>query len=206
MKAILDSKIVLVVNRNWQVINVTTVQGALAMMIADAATGFDVDGDNNFIPTKWEDWHKLPVRESDDHISTPRQQVRVPRVIMAVNYAGVTRQEKKCTPENLLAHYDYTCALTGKKLNKKNFSREHVVPKSKWKGNKRDRDGWKNIVPACKDINSKRGNRSYKEAGLPEPKIKPAPKPKVFAETVVNHHGFPEWDFFLGKTAKAGVN
>lgn len=207
MKSVLHKDIVLVVNRGWVVINVITVLEAVKMMISDAATGFDVEKffddealdfsqSHGFTPTKWEDWHKLPVREHDDFITTPRQKVRVPRVIMAVNFAGVPQREKKATANNLLEHYGGVCAITGVKLTKKTFSREHVIPRSKWKGDKRKRDGWENVVPAHRDVNSKRGNRTYKEAGLPEPKIKPKPRAKTASEIIRNVHKFPEWEFF----------
>lgn len=202
MKSILHKDIVLVVNCHWLVVNVITVQQALSMMIADAATGFDVQGADFFVPTRWNDWEHLPVREQDDYVSTPRKKIRVPRVIMAVNFAGVPVKEEKCTPENLLKRYGGKCAVSGVKLTRKTFSREHVVPRSKWKGDKRKRDGWENVVPAHREVNSKRGNKTYKDAGLPEPKVLPAPRPTVFASTVQNVHGFAEWDFFLGKAQK----
>jgi hypothetical protein len=60
---------VLVLNRQWQAINVIAVQAALSMMAADAATGMDFS-DGNFIPVKWSDWLNLPVRDGDGCVST----------------------------------------------------------------------------------------------------------------------------------------
>lgn len=202
MKNILDKDTVLVVNRNWAVVDVKTPREAFLMMVADAATGFDVTEAHDFIPTMWSDWMKLPVRANDDFVTTPRQTIRVPRVIMAVNYAGVVVREKRPNTDNLMEHYGGECAITGVKLTRKTFSKEHVVPVSKWKGSARERDGWGNVVPAHRDVNSRRGNLSYAEAGLKAPKIKPAPKAKIFASTVVNTHNFPEWEFFIGKAKK----
>jgi len=52
----------LVLNRSWQAVNIITVQAALSMMAADAATGMDFSAAGNFVPVKWSDWLNLPVR------------------------------------------------------------------------------------------------------------------------------------------------
>ena len=45
----------LVLNQSWQAVNVITVQAALSMMAADAATGMNFT-DGSFVPVKWSDW------------------------------------------------------------------------------------------------------------------------------------------------------
>src|SRR5580700_4140855 len=73
----------LVLNRSWQAVNVITVQAALSMMAADAATGMNFT-EGSFVPVKWNDWLNLPVRPEDDCVGTPSRSVRAPRVIIAV--------------------------------------------------------------------------------------------------------------------------
>ena len=77
----------LVLNRSWQAVNVITVQAALSMMAADAATGMNFT-EGNFVPVRWNDWLNLPVAE-DDCIGTPSRRVRAPRVIIAVKFNKV---------------------------------------------------------------------------------------------------------------------
>jgi hypothetical protein len=91
---------VLVLNRQWQAINVITVQAALSMMAADAATGMDFS-DGNFIPVKWSDWLNLPVRAGDDCGSTPSLRVREPRVIIAVKFNKVPLKRPRLTIRHL---------------------------------------------------------------------------------------------------------
>src|SRR5580765_3723916 len=79
---------VLVLNRHWQAIHVKTPAEAFCMMASDAATALDIS-EGNFVPTKWSDWIALSVRDSDQSVKTPRGSVRVPTVIIAVNYAKV---------------------------------------------------------------------------------------------------------------------
>ena len=70
----------LVLNRSWQAVNVITVQAALSMMAANAATAMNFT-EGSFVPVKWSDWLNLPVQPEDDCIGTPSRSVRAPRVI-----------------------------------------------------------------------------------------------------------------------------
>jgi hypothetical protein len=48
-----------------------------------------VQGDVSFAPVTWDAWLKLPVRDDDNQVNTPRGPVRVPTVIVAANHAKV---------------------------------------------------------------------------------------------------------------------
>ena len=94
---VLDKPIVLSLNRAWQVIGHRTVKQALIALNGGAAglppaLGVDIaypkteDGSWNFDrplylnPIPWDEWVKLPVRDFDFSISTPKLHVRVPTV------------------------------------------------------------------------------------------------------------------------------
>ena len=85
----LNSSTVLVLNRHWQAIHVKTPAEAFCMIATGAATALDVQGDDTITPVRWDGWLKLPVREHDNAVNTPRGPVRVPTVIVAANYAKV---------------------------------------------------------------------------------------------------------------------
>jgi len=191
--SILNEDRVLVLNNQWRVINQITVQQAFSMMSADAATALD-DTDGCFVPTKFDDWLKLPVRPPDDSIGVPRGRVRIPRVIIAKNFAKVVAKRPRLTMARLRERDQNKCALTGKVLKPDECSMEHVVPRSK--GGKRE---WENIVLADRRANSERGNKDYHEAGI-QLKVKPSvPKAQTAADKVRNKWNFPEWDVFLQK-------
>ena len=70
MSDILNKTIVLVLNRNWQAINIRTPQDAFCQMATNAATALDIElGDGGraqaLRPVAWEEWITLPVREGD---------------------------------------------------------------------------------------------------------------------------------------------
>jgi hypothetical protein len=62
---------VLVLNRQWQAINVITVQAALSMMAADAATGMNFE-EGTLVPVRWTDWLAVDIRDGDDCLGTPK--------------------------------------------------------------------------------------------------------------------------------------
>ncbi len=50
---------------------------------------------SHYFPTgsvTWEEWITLPIREQDEAVHTVRGQIRVPTVIVAVNYAKVPKK------------------------------------------------------------------------------------------------------------------
>jgi len=53
---ILTKATVLVLNRNWQAINVRTPREAFCMMAANVATSLEVQGENHIRPVSWEEW------------------------------------------------------------------------------------------------------------------------------------------------------
>ena len=92
---ILMKATVLVLNRNWQAINVRTPQEAFCMMATNVATGLEIEGEDHLRPVAWEEWITLPVRDQDEAVHTVRGQIRVPTVIVAVNYAKVPKKRPK---------------------------------------------------------------------------------------------------------------
>lgn len=190
---ILDQQRVLVLNSQWVVIATKSVADALTDVAKGAYYALDIQ-DEHMIPSTWEAWVKLSVREGDDSIQTPRMLIRVPRVIVAKGYRKVPVKKLKCNIKNLRRVHNDTCAITGRKLKPSEMSREHVKPVSL--GGK---NGWDNEVLAHKDINSRRGNQPYEKAGLKAPVIPPAPREKPASEMIENRFGFPEWEILLGR-------
>jgi hypothetical protein len=58
---ILTKATVLVLNRNWQAINVRTPQEAFCMMASNVATGLEIEGEDHILPVTWEEWITLPL-------------------------------------------------------------------------------------------------------------------------------------------------
>lgn len=183
-------KDVLVLNRNWQPVNIISVRSALSMMASDACTAIDFTDEGAFIPVRWNDWFNVPVRENDDVIHTPSTQIRAPRVIVAAKFSKVPIRRPKLSLRNLREHFGNQCAYTKKMLKPDESSMEHVVPKSKG-----GVTAWENCVLADKKVNNRRGNKPLEEVGLKLQVPPSVPKPKPF--TVREGRLLKEWVPFV---------
>lgn len=190
---------VLVLNRAWQAINQRTPIEAVAMVSAGAATVLDItvglDGEVlGMTPVKWDDWLKLPVRETDDFIATVRGKVRLPTVIIAVNYSKVPKKRPRFSPRAIRERDNNTCQYTGRKLALGESNIDHVVARSRGGAT-----NWENCVLAAKDVNSRKADKSLEESGLKLRSVPKAPGAVPVSETIFNRHNVPDWNFFLNK-------
>src|SRR5262250_1631660 len=94
MNDILNKTIVLVLNRNWQAINTRTPQEAFCQMATNVATALEIDGENHIRPVTWDEWITLPIRDGDNAVHTVRGAIRVPTVIVALNFAKVPKKRR----------------------------------------------------------------------------------------------------------------
>jgi len=192
MSSVLHKSTVLVLNRNWQAIHVKTPAEAFCMMAAGAATGLDVQGDDSILPVRWDDWLKLPVRDEDHAVNTPRGPVRVPTVIVAANYAKVPLCRPRFGTRGIWQRDGGVCQYTGKKLNPGEGNIDHVVPRSRGGAST-----WDNCVLAQREVNARKGDRLPQEAGLRLLRSPAVPRALPVTVLIRNHHGIADWQRFL---------
>jgi len=161
MSDILNKNIVLVLNRNWQAINIRTPQEAFCQMATNVATALDIEGEDYIRPVQWDEWITLPIRPQDNAVRTAHREIRVPTVIVSVNYAKVPKKRPNLCAKTIRERDGNRCQYTGKLLRPDEGSLDHVLPRSR--GGK---DAWENLVWADKSVNAKKGNRLPHEAGL----------------------------------------
>ena len=191
---ILNKSIVLVLNRNWQAINIRTPQEAFCMMATNVATALEIDGEEFIRPVTWTEWITLPVRPQDNAVQTPRGPIRVPTVIVAVNFAKVPKKRPKLCARAIRERDANRCQYTGKLLKPDEGSLDHVLPRSR--GGK---DTWENLVWSSKDVNTRKGDRLPHEAGLKLLNVPRAPKELPATALIRNPHSVAEWKLFLNE-------
>ncbi len=189
---ILNQPTVLVLNRLWQAIHVKTPAEAFCMLGSEAALALDISEDGNFLPTNWRDWIALPVRACDQAVNTPRGPVRVPTVLIAVNYAKVPLRRPRFGVRGIWERDAGICQYSGRKLDRHDGNIDHVVPRSR--GGK---TSWDNCVLAHRAINSRKADRLPHEAGLRLRKRPSAPRPLPMSVFIRNHHDIRDWQHFL---------
>jgi 5-methylcytosine-specific restriction endonuclease McrA len=197
MSDILNKTIVLVLNRNWQAINIRTPQEVFCMMATNVATALDIElGDDAraeaLRPVMWDEWITLPVRDGDHAVRTARGPIRVPTVIVALNYARVPKKRPKLSAKNIRERDGNRCQYTGKLLRPDEGSLDHVLPRSR--GGK---DEWGNLVWSDKTVNAKKGNRLPHEAGLKLLTVPRAPKELPVTALIRNPQSIADWKLFV---------
>jgi 5-methylcytosine-specific restriction endonuclease McrA len=200
---------VLCLNGVWQALGTKTVKEALIAMLggekgnSPAAMAIDmvfpIDADGNVDwnspeytqPVGWDEWRKLPVREYDLAIHTSNMEIRAPRVIIQPNYSKMPTVQPRPTKEAIRKRDGGICQYTGEVLTWKEGNIDHVTPRSQG-----GRNTFENMVWCHKDINSKKADKTPKQAGLTLIRKPFAPKSLPISSTInVAHH--PSWVHFL---------
>lgn len=190
----LNSPTVLSLNAGWQAIDVFSPEKAFCMMATGVALGLDTSS-GRMSPVPWEQWIGLPCGPGDDFAGTTRGKIRIPRVIIAVNYRTIKPKRLAPTKRNVARRQGYVCAYSGKRVDEKTSSIDHVVPRSRGGGG-----GWENVVVAHREVNNRKGARTPEEAGLRllfRHGRAPVRMPK---DAILEDHGvkFKEWLPFIG--------
>ena len=108
-------------------------------------------------------------------IRTPKGNYNIPAAIVLLRFVELPEVELRPTRRNIFRRDENTCQYCGLKTkNSKNLTIDHVHPRCLGGD-----DSWTNLVTACRQCNSKKGNKLLKEFGcelLRKPK-----KPKNYA-------------------------
>jgi 5-methylcytosine-specific restriction endonuclease McrA len=151
---------VLVLNRSWQPIQVTTVRSAVTRVYQGSARFVDPE---TYATHAFESW-KDAAQFSQDAVRFLRGAgwtMAVPEVIVLRHYNGFRRQRVRFTRRNVYARDDDTCQYCGRVFSTKDLSLDHVIPRSRG-----GRSTWENLVVACHRCNRRKDNRTPEEAGM----------------------------------------
>ena len=151
---------VLVLNRSFYAIQITSWQRALSLVYLDHAHVVDQE----YRTYSFDDWTQLSqaIKEHPaGFVSTPKFRIAIPEVIALKFYDRLPTTEVKFTRRNIYEHYAYRCCYCGKRFPSAELNLEHVVPRSR--GGKTT---WSNIVTACIPCNLKKGNKLPEELGM----------------------------------------
>lgn len=168
---------VLVLNRSWAPVHVTTVRRALCLVYQDAAR---VVGPTDLRSFRFDEWVQLENPPADRWVRGVRFRVPAPEIVHLVIYDRIPVYEAPFTRRNLYHRDNYTCQYCGTRLTTDRISIDHVLPKSK--GGKTT---WDNCVLACVRCNTRKADRSPGEARL----------------RLIRQPARPRWNPYLGMAA-----
>jgi 5-methylcytosine-specific restriction endonuclease McrA len=134
---------------------------------------------------------KLPLRDFDFSISTPKLHLRVPTVIVSTQFDRMPVRNPRVTRAAVFERDQGVCQYTGEFVGKSGGNLDHVVPRDRG-----GRDSFENLVWAKKEVNSLKANRLPHEAGLRLRRKPKAPSP-LPASATIREAKHPDWRHFL---------
>ena len=145
------------------------------------------------IPTRWNDWLELPVRDEDNQVGTPRGQIRVPTVIVLARFDRVPVKRPRFSARSLWERDGGRCQYTGRILRPGEGNIDHILPRSRG-----GTTTWENCVLAAREVNSRKADRTPEEAGLRLVRQPKAPREVPVTMLLRNPHDIKDWKPFLG--------
>ncbi len=183
------SRPVLVLNRVFQPVQLTTVRRAFVLLYGGAAKALDDTGEEY----DFELWRSLPIREQDDALPIVGGVLRVPRVLHLHRYDRTPRVTVRLTRRNLMFRDGHQCQYCGKQPPLRELNIDHVQPRSRGGD-----DSWENLVTACRHCNLRKGWRTPEEANMRLRRRPFRPKWSMTAQILLGSGTkYREWEPFL---------
>ncbi len=148
----------LVLNRNWQPVNVATVARALVLLWNESARVVDPADYQTF---DWNDWSELRPDNGDAFVQAIRFRIRVPEVITLTEYDRLPTASVTFSRRNIFKRDKFVCQYCGEQPGTDALTIDHVVPRAQG-GESR----WDNCVLACIDCNHRKADRTPDQASM----------------------------------------
>lgn len=148
---------VLVLNRSYLPVHVTSLKRAFCMMFQGVAKAVDEE----YQTFDFCNWAELSVAEHHEQIGLVNRVIRVPRVVLLTLYDRLPQRGVRFSRLNIMVRDNYTCQYCGKKGPKSDLNLDHVIPRVHG-----GVSSWVNVVTSCLDCNRLKGGRTPGQAGM----------------------------------------
>jgi 5-methylcytosine-specific restriction endonuclease McrA len=179
---------VLVLNRSYIPINITTVRRAFVLLYQGLARAVD----QQFETFDYQSWSDLSVADQQESIGMINRIIRVPRVILLSAYDRVPRRHVRFSRHNIYLRDGSVCQFCGKRYSRPDLNLDHVIPRVL--GGKTT---WENVVTSCIPCNRKKGGVAPSQVGMKliRPPVRPRWTP--FMDFSVKEVRYDEWRPFF---------
>jgi len=179
---------VLVLNRGYLPVDVTSLRRAFSMLYQGIARAVDQE----FTTFDFETWAELAASEAHETIGLVHGVIRVPRVILLQAYNQIPRRQVRFSRQNIFLRDHNSCQYCGQQFSRKELNLDHVIPRSRG-----GRTSWDNIITSCLRCNRRKGGHLLNEVGM---KLKHPPRrPRWQAVSIFSRKNghYKEWLPFL---------
>jgi len=162
---------VLVLNQNYEPLSVCTAKRAVVLLYLNKAE---------------------MVEKNHEVVHSVTLTIPLPSVVRLSNYKRIPRKRVVLNRRNIIRRDNNRCQYCG--IVEAQLTIDHVIPRVR--GGK---DTWENLVCACMRCNTKKGDRTPEEAGMPLMKVPRKPSYHFFIHHIV---GAPDdrWKPYLFMT------
>lgn len=179
------SEPVLILNKSYQPVRITSARNAFLLLYGDRAHALD----QQYEVYDFDAWSDLAPRPSDLSIRTPTGELRVPRLMLLRDYNRVPRTPLRLSRRNVFlrdGHACMYCEATG------DLTIDHVQPRSRGGDST-----WENLVACCRRCNLSKGQRTPNEAGMKLRNKPVRPTWTVVIQLTGLEDPIPDWEPFL---------
>jgi hypothetical protein len=193
---VLNTK-VLVLNRHYLPVHVTSVRRAFSLLYQGLAEAVD----EQYRTFDFDSWSALSATVHDDTIGLIDRVIRVPRVILLLTYDRIPKRQVRFNRFNVYARDRNTCQYCGRRCPRIELNLDHVIPRSQG-----GTSVWENIVCSCHSCNRLKGGRTPKEAGMKLLRAARRPEWTPFMLETFSLRRYREWLPFLSTVDAAYWN
>jgi len=180
---------VLVLNRSYLPIHVTSARRAFAMVYQDLACVVN----EQYETFDFDAWRRMRAAPGTDVIGTPSGGIRIPRVIVLRHYDRVPKRHVRYSRANIFTRDKFTCQYCGDRPPRSQLNLDHVIPRSLG-----GRTSWENVVCSCVDCNRRKGGRTPEQALLRLRRPPARPRWTPLMNLAAAPARYAEWRPFLG--------
>lgn len=127
--------------------------------------------DNGYMPIATISWQRAVclltlgkcevIEEYDQNIRSAFLVIKMPAVVRLINRFRRGKKSVKFSRHNILARDGWKCQYCGDLVETHNLTQDHVLPRAQG-----GTTCWENIVTSCGLCNSKKANRTPRQAGM----------------------------------------
>lgn len=162
---------VLVLNQNFEPLNVCNVKRALVLVLDGKAEVLELN-------------HQV--------VHTPTRSIHCPSVIRLSHLIKRPRPRARLSRREIFIRDSYTCQYCG--VHTRDLTIDHVIPRSKGGPHT-----WENLVSACKGCNHRKGGKILSETRMYLARIPREPRSNVYymVHRYLEHGPLQEWLVYL---------
>lgn len=195
MSTTLESRKCLVLNKGWTPVGTVSLQRAIIMLFSTYKSGEPkarIIDHESYQTFTWDDWSKLKPLCSDEALRSANVAFRIPEVILLTRFDKMPKPRLHFSRRTLYKRDNMMCQYCGSQPGSQELTIDHVVPRAQG-----GTTTWENCVLACVDCNSRKADRTPKQANMVLMKEPKKPKMGLFKFEYLKP--VKSWEAFLGE-------